>query len=151
MDAFIKIFLVAGEKMALLLDDWENVNHEHLVNFLVVIGEMALFLASKMIGDVNQTADNQATMVESILSPYEGVDSFAAVATDNTQSCLNMRDVICDLNPGIVGLRMTKRMSQTFYLRMFVLYRLLPRVLRPPRQLARIYATINISTRYIEI
>lgn len=104
VDAFIKIFLNSGGKMTLLLDGWENVNHDHLVNFLVVIGEMALFLDSKMIGAVNQTAQNQAAMVQEVLAPHGGVDSFAAVATDNTQSCLNMRDIVCELNPGIVGL-----------------------------------------------
>lgn len=51
-----------------------------------------------MIGEINQTAENQANTVRYVLSPYGGVDSFAAVATVNKQSCLNMRDIICYLN-----------------------------------------------------
>lgn len=104
VDAFIKTFLNAGGKMTLLLDGGENTNHEHLVNFLVVLGEMALFLDSKMIGAVNKTTENQATIVQEVLALYGGVESFAAVATDNTQSCLSMRDIVCEFNPGIVGL-----------------------------------------------
>lgn len=90
--------------MTLVLDGWENVNHEHLVNFLVTIGDMTLFLDSKMIGATNQCAENQATMVQSVLQPYGGVHSFAAVTSDNTASCLNMRDIVSNRYPGLVSL-----------------------------------------------
>lgn len=102
VDSFINIFLRTGDKTTMVLDGWENVNREHLVNFLVVIGGMTLFLDSKMIGSTNQTADNQAKMVQTVLEPYGGVESFAAVASDNTASCMN--DIICNANPGIVSL-----------------------------------------------
>lgn len=43
-------------------------------------------------------------MVQGILDPFGGVSSFAALASDNTASCLNMREIISEKNPGIVSL-----------------------------------------------
>lgn len=57
-----------------------------------------------MVGAANQTAENQAATVDTILEPYGGVKSFEAVASDNPASCLNMRDLICTKHPGIVSL-----------------------------------------------
>lgn len=102
--ALIRLFLAQGGRMTLMLDSWENPNHAHLINFLSVVGNVVVFMDSVMIGDVNQTAENQAEAVQDILDPFGGVKAFAGIVTDNTQSCLNMRDLIVERNPGIVSL-----------------------------------------------
>lgn len=111
----IRMFLAQGGRMTLMLDGWENVNHAHLINFLAIVGSVVVFLDSAMIGAVNQNAENQAKVVQDILDPFGGVKSFAAVVTDNTQSCLNMRELIVQRNPGIVSLNDQSHVSNLLF------------------------------------
>lgn len=104
VDAYIKAFLDAGGKMTLVLDGWDNTNRSHVVNLICVLKEAAVFLDSVVVGEENQTAEAQASLVRTVIEPYGAAESFAAVGSDNTSSCLNMRQIVADTYPGIVSL-----------------------------------------------
>lgn len=90
--------------MTLVLDGWGDVRHEHVVNFVAINSSSAVFIDSIVVGSVNRTAENQTTMVQNVLEPFRGVKGFAAIITDNNQSCVNVRSRVNQNYPGIVSL-----------------------------------------------
>lgn len=104
VDAYINAFLTSGGQMTFVLDGWDDTNRAHVVNFIAVLKEAAIFLDSKCVVERNQNAEAQAEMVSGVLEQYGGVNAFAAVLSENTQSCFKMRDVVAGKYPGIVSL-----------------------------------------------
>lgn len=93
VETFSEKFLARVEKMTLVPDGWENVRHEHVVKFLAIVGKAAVFLDTIPVGSFSQTGENQAALVQSVLDSHGGVEAFATVASDSTQS-LNVRETI---------------------------------------------------------
>jgi len=91
-------------KAVLMLDGWENVKHHHIVNLLAMIGDTDVFLDSIYCGDDCQDAAGQAQLVQEQLAKYGGMDTFNAVASDNTASCIEMRRLVVSAHPGMVSL-----------------------------------------------
>lgn len=84
------------------MDGWDNTTRLHVVKFIAILKEFAVFLDSR--SETKQTSKAQAQLLEEVLQPYEGVKAFAAVASDNKQCCINMREIIVNDNRGIVSL-----------------------------------------------
>jgi len=91
-------------RAVLVLDAWENVKHNHIVNLLAVVGDKVIFLDSVYCGDVCQDAPGQARLVQERLNQYGGMDTFNALTTDNAAACVEMRRLVSVANPGLVSL-----------------------------------------------
>lgn len=91
-------------KAVLVLDAWENVRHDHIVNLMAIVGGTAVFLDSVYCGDECQDAEGQAQLLQEKLLAYGGLTNFNAVGSDNTASCLEMRRLVTSNNPGLVSL-----------------------------------------------
>ena len=96
----------AKEKGGVLsLDGWENVCHEHIVNFLMMLPDASsVFLDSVCTGFESQTATNQARDVMRVIERCGGTTVVAAVASDNTKACVNMREQVSRELPGVCSL-----------------------------------------------
>lgn len=51
VDAFIAEFLTNSGKMTLVLDEWENICYDLVVNVVTVVGTAAVFIESQMVGE----------------------------------------------------------------------------------------------------
>lgn len=91
-------------KAVLVLDALENVRHDHILNLLALVNDKPIFLDSVYCGDESQSAENQALLVQEKLNKYGGMSNFNALGTENTASCLEMRRLVAERNPGMVSL-----------------------------------------------
>jgi Protein of unknown function (DUF 659) len=89
-------------KAVLMIDGWTNVVGDHIVNVHAAINGRIFFLDSVYCGATQQSAAQQAVLVQGVLDQYQG--TFNAVITDGASACRAMRAAILDGNPGVVTL-----------------------------------------------
>jgi hypothetical protein len=87
------------------IDGWEDCSHRHVVNVLAASRGNVIFLDSVATGYDRQTEMAQATALSSVLETNGGLRLYSAVVCDNTESCLVMREIIAQENPGLVPLQ----------------------------------------------
>jgi hypothetical protein len=64
-----------------------------------------VLLDSVSTGAESQTAEAQARTIEQVMVKNGGVEIFGGVASDNTSSSVNARDLLAEKNPGLVSLQ----------------------------------------------
>lgn len=91
-------------KAVSVLDGWENIRHDHIVNLMAIVGGVSVSLDSIYCGDACQDADGQAQLLEEKLQLYGGLTIFNAIGSDNTAPCLEIRRLVTAKNPWLVSI-----------------------------------------------
>jgi hypothetical protein len=101
----IRAWSLSSDQITVCVDGWENVNYCHIFNVLASCNGRTVLLDSVSTGAESQTAEAQARTIEQVMVKNGGVQIFGGVASDNTSSSVNARDLLAEKNPGLVSLQ----------------------------------------------
>lgn len=89
---------ITYEKAVLSLNETDDRKQSDVVNFIVVFRSRSMFSKSLYTGDTVQDAKLRANQAQRFIYEYDGKNAFAGIASDNTQSCMNMRQIVVERN-----------------------------------------------------
>ena len=92
-------------------DGWKNVNENHVVNVLFKIGSQSFFIQSIATGFESVNAEKYSQILFPIVERLGGTRAICGVASDNTQSCVNGKDIIVSKYPSIFALQDTPHVA----------------------------------------
>jgi Protein of unknown function (DUF 659) len=101
----IRAWSSSSDQITVCVDGWENVNYCHIVNVSASCNGKTVLLDSVSTSAESQTAEAQARTIEEVMVKNGGVEIFGGVASDNTSSSVNARDLLAEKNPGLVSLQ----------------------------------------------
>lgn len=91
-------------KAVLPLDGSEILKSGHFLHFMALSGVRSIFLKSTCTADTKQDAEMQANQEQNVIGVYGGANEISGITSDNTASCIIMRNLVAEQNQYMIYL-----------------------------------------------
>lgn len=94
---------------AVTFDGWKDVSENHIVNVLFKVGPDSYFIESFSTSHEAVNAELHFQLLSQIVDRLGGLRAVCGVASDNTQACVNGKELVTSRHPSIFALQDTPR------------------------------------------